>query len=55
MAESKSLKTAVKKEVDEAADDASTGNVETREAPENPADLPTGERSHPAPSEAPTE
>lgn len=45
MATSKSLKTAVHKEVKEAADEARTGNVETRKAPPDPADLPTGQRS----------
>jgi len=45
MAESKSLKTAVKAEVKEAAEEAKTGNVTTRKAP---VDLPTGQRrSHP--------
>lgn len=47
MAESKSLKKAVKAEVKEAAAAAKTGNVETRKAPEQPVDLPTGARSHP--------
>jgi hypothetical protein len=47
MAESKSLKKAVDTEVKEAAHEAKTGNVETRKAPEQPADLPTGARSHP--------
>lgn len=42
MATSKSLKTAVKKEVKEA--DAKTGNVSTTKVP---ADPPTGARSHP--------
>lgn len=46
MATSKSLKTAVKKEVKAAKADVSRGNVETRPAP--PSDLPTGARSHPA-------
>jgi hypothetical protein len=36
MAESKSLKKAVQKEVAEAATEASTGNVETRKAPPEP-------------------
>lgn len=48
MAESKSLKKAVKTEVKAAAAKASTGNVETTKAPAKPADLPTGARSHPA-------
>jgi hypothetical protein len=47
MAESKTLKTAVKKEVKEAATDAKTGNVSTTKAPPEPVDLPTGARSHP--------
>jgi hypothetical protein len=47
MATSKSLKTAVKKEVKQAETDAKTGNVETRKAPEQPTDLATGARSHP--------
>jgi hypothetical protein len=53
MAESKSLKTAVKKAVGKAQKDAKTGDVET--VPETkggpttdaPKDLPTGARSHP--------
>jgi hypothetical protein len=54
MAESKSLKTAVKKEVKDAQAEAKTGNVET--VPEikggpatdaKPVDQPTGARSHP--------
>lgn len=45
MATSKSLKTAVNKEVKQAETDAKTGNVETGKAP--PTDLPTGARSHP--------
>lgn len=51
MAESKSLKTAVKREVKEASDDAKTGDVQTTKAPptpKGPVDLPTGARSHPA-------
>lgn len=50
MAESKSLKTAVKKEVKDARADAKTGDVETvKETKGGPAtDLPTGARSHPA-------
>lgn len=49
MAESKSLKTAVKKEVKQAETAAKTGNVETvAETKGGPAtDLPTGARSHP--------
>jgi hypothetical protein len=49
MAESKSLKTAVKTEVKEAAADAKKGNVETvKESKGGPmTDLPTGARSHP--------
>lgn len=47
MATSKSLKTAVKKEVREAANEAKTGNVSTSKAPPQPVDLPTGARSHP--------
>ena len=39
MATSKSLKTAVKAEVKDAAADAKTGNVETRKAPEPVAHL----------------
>lgn len=55
MAESKSLKKAVKSEVKDAQHDATHGNVET--VPETqggpatdiklPTDLPTGARSHP--------
>jgi hypothetical protein len=46
MAQSKSLKSAVKAEVKEASAEAKTGNVKTTKAP---ADLPTGQRrSHPA-------
>lgn len=50
MATSKSLKTAVKKEVASAKKQASEGNVETvKETKGGPAtDLPTGARSHPA-------
>lgn len=54
MANSKSLKTAVKKEVKTAEKRASTGNVETvpettgGPATDAPKDLPTGARSHPA-------
>jgi hypothetical protein len=54
MAQSKSLKKAVKTEVDEAADKVEEGNVatapdpaDTAPAPKDPADLPTGQRSHP--------
>ena len=50
MAESKSLKKAVHEEVKEAAKEANTGNVVTEKAPpkpSEPADLPTGARSHP--------
>lgn len=43
MAESKSLKKAVKTEVKEAVQEAKTG--ETRKAPETPGDLPTGAHS----------
>lgn len=54
MATSKSLKTAVKKEVKEAAREASTGNeVTAKQGPNTlkdqqaPVDLPTNARSHP--------
>lgn len=48
MAESKSLKTAVKKAVGKASKDAKTGDVETVPETKGPAtDLPTGARSHP--------
>ena len=49
MAQSKSLKTAVKKEVKQAKDNVSQGNVETvKESSGGPAtDQPTGARSHP--------
>ena len=47
MADSKSLKTAVNKEVKEAQTEAKTGDVETvKQTKGGPAtDLPTGERS----------
>lgn len=48
MAQSKSLKKAVKAEVKDAATEAKTGNVETvPEKKGGPVDLPTGTRSHP--------
>lgn len=50
MAESKSLKKAVSKEVKEAEHEAKTGNVSTTKAPPSPSepvDLPTNARSHP--------
>jgi hypothetical protein len=46
MAKSKSLKTAVKEEVKEAAKEAETGNVSTSKAPPQPVDLPTNTRRH---------
>lgn len=46
MAESKSLKKAVKIEVKEAAKEAEAGNVSTSKASKPPVDLPTNTRRH---------